>query len=115
MLKIRIRKGDTVIIISGNEKGKKGKVLKIFPKKEKVIVEKINFIKKHLKKGHPQAPQGGIIEKESPVNLSKVMLFCLKCNNPTRISHRELPGTRETGGGKRVRVCKKCNEIIDKV
>ena len=108
-MKIHVRKGDTVIVISGDEKGKKGKVLKVFPQKNRLIIEKVNFIKRHLRKGHPQAPQGGIIEKEAPVNSSKIMLFCLKCNNPTKIGHKEL------SDGRNVRVCKKCNEIVDKV
>lgn len=109
MNKLHVKKSDTVVLISGNEKGKKGRILKVFPKEMRVIVEGMNFVKRHLKKGHPKAQQGGIIQKESPVHISRVMLFCVKCNNPTRISYRIL------AEGEKVRVCKKCNEIIDKI
>ena len=104
-----IKKNDTVKIISGEDAGKTGKVLKVFPVEQRIIVEKVNFIKRHLKKGHPQAQQGGIVEKESPIHMSNAMLFCVKCNKTTRV------GIKELADKKKVRVCKHCKEIIDKV
>lgn len=103
---LRIKKEDTVLVISGKEKGKKGRVLSVLPSKEGVIVEKINLIKRHMKPNRKYT-QGGIIEKEAPIHISNVMLVCPKCNKPTRIGNRLLES------GKKVRVCKKCQEVID--
>lgn len=103
---LRVKKGDTVIVLSGKDKGKTGRVLSVIPKEERVIVEKINMIKKHMKP-NKQHPQGGIIEKEGPIHISKVMLICPKCNKPTRIGNKILED------GKKVRVCKKCKEVMD--
>lgn len=104
--KCNVKKNDQVTVISGKEKGKTGKVLKVFPKKESVLIEKINFVKRHTRPSS-QHRQGGIIEKESPVHLSKVMVVCAKCNAPVKT------GTKLLEDGKRVRFCKKCSEIID--
>ncbi|UCG78677.1 MAG: 50S ribosomal protein L24 [Nitrospirota bacterium] len=101
-----IRKEDTVMILSGKEKGKQGRVLSVLNKKDMVLVEKINMIKKHMRPNKTYT-QGGIIEKEGPVHVSKVMLICPRCNKPTRISNVSLEG------GKKVRGCKKCKEVID--
>jgi large subunit ribosomal protein L24 len=109
MAKFYIKRNDLVKVISGDDKGKTGRVLKVFPKEARIIVEKVNLIKRHLRKGHPSAPQGGIIEKEAPIHISNVMLVCTKCNKPTRVAKVEL------SDGSKVRKCKKCNEIIDKV
>lgn len=106
---MHIKKNDVVKVISGEYTGKTGKVLKVFPKENRVIVEGVNFIKRHLKKGHPQAQQGGIVQKESPVQASNLMLLCTKCNKTTRVAMQELADK------KKVRVCKHCKEIIDKV
>lgn len=103
---LRVKKEDTVLVISGKEKGKKGRVLSVLPSKEGVIIEKINIIKRHMKPNRKYT-QGGIIEKEAPVHISNVMLICPKCNKPTRIGNRLLES------GKKVRVCKKCQEVID--
>ena len=104
--KCNVKKNDQVKVIAGKEKGKTGKVLKVFPKKESVLIEKINFVKRHTRPSS-QHRQGGIIEKESPINLSKVMVICAKCNAPVKT------GTKLLEDGKRVRFCKKCSEIID--
>ena len=101
-----IKKNDTVIVITGKEKGKKGRVLSLMLSKGKIIVEKINVIKRHMKPSKKYS-QGGIIEKEAPVQISNLMLVCPKCSKPTRISNVIL------NDGKKARVCKKCKEMID--
>jgi large subunit ribosomal protein L24 len=105
-MKIRIKKDDKVKILTGKDKGKIGKVLKIIRKKNHAVVENINVVKAHQKpsKGNPQ---GGIVEKPMPVYVSNIMLMCNHCVKPTRI------GIKQVEDGKRVRVCKKCNEQID--
>ncbi len=105
--KTNIKKGDTVIVITGKEKGKQGKVLEIIYKKGQIVVERINMVKKAVRPNQ-QMQQGGIIEIEAPLNISNVNLVCPKCNQKTKVTRKEV-------NGKRVRVCKKCNEIIDKV
>ncbi len=102
--KMRIKKGDTVIVLSGKYKGVKGKVLKSFPKTQRVIVEKVNFIKKHTRPTQ-QSPQGGIIEKEAAINVSNVKLFNEKINDVTRAVYKVV-------GDSRVRVCKKTGDEI---
>jgi len=102
--KMRVKKGDTVIVISGKYKGVKGKVLKAFPKEQRVIVERVNFIKKHTRPTQ-QNPQGGIIEKEATIHVSNVMLFNEKINDVTRAVHKVI-------GDSRVRVCKKTGDEI---
>lgn len=99
------KKGDTVEVIAGKDKFKRGKVLEVKSKEQLVIVEGINRVKKHMRP-NPQFPTGGIVVREAPLHWSKVMLVCPHCNRPTRI------GTRVLSEGK-VRVCKKCGEIID--
>lgn len=101
-----IKKDDTVLVISGDEKGKRGRVLTVYPKKQKVLVEKLNVIKRHMKPSKKYA-QGGIIEKEAPIHRSKVMLVCSKCNKPTRIGQKILKS------GSKVRTCNKCREVLD--
>ncbi len=101
-----IKKDDTVLIISGDEKGKRGRVITVYPKKQKVLVEKLNVIKRHMKPSKKYA-QGGIIEKEAPIHRSKVMLVCSKCNKPTRI------GLKILESGSKVRTCNKCREVLD--
>ena len=103
---IQIKKDDKVKVITGKDKGKIGKVLKIERKKNRVLVENINVVKRHTRPS-AQNRQGGIVESESPVPWSNVMLLCSKCLNPARIQMRRLDD------GKKVRTCRKCNEIID--
>lgn len=103
---MKIRKNDTVLVIAGKDKNKKGKVRFAYPAKGKVLVEGVNFIKKHTRaKG--QVRQAGIIEREAPVNVSRVMLLCSKCNHPVRVGYRTLDDRR------RVRFCHACGEVID--
>lgn len=101
-----IKKDDVVKVIAGKEKGKTGKVLKVLGKKNRVIIEKINFVKRHARPS-AQHRQGGIIEKEAPVHTSNVMLLCSKCNRPVRLGRKLLEDA------KKVRVCKACGEVID--
>jgi len=103
----RIKKNDIVKVIAGNSKGKQGKILKILKEKNRAIVEKVNMIKKHTKPSQTNQV-GGIVEKEGSINLSNLILVCPNCNVPTRVNFKTLED------GKKVRVCKKCSEIIDK-
>lgn len=98
--KVHVRKGDTVMVITGKDAGKKGKVLQVLPKANRVVVEQVNIVKRHTKPTKA-LPQGGIVEKEAPVNSSNVMLYCTECNSVTRRS------IKITEQGK-LRVCKKC-------
>jgi large subunit ribosomal protein L24 len=104
--KCRIKKDDKVKVITGKEKGKMGKVLRVLRDKERVIIENVNFVKRHTKPGG-QTRQGGIIEKEASIHWSNVMLICSKCINPVRVKMQRLED------GKMVRVCRKCGEIVD--
>ncbi len=103
----KIHKDDTVRVISGKERGKTGKVLRVDLKKDRALVEKLNFVKRHLRPGHPSAPQGGIIEREAPINLSNLMLVCSKCNKAMR------PKIQRLETDTRVRVCSACGEQLD--
>jgi large subunit ribosomal protein L24 len=105
-LKLKIKKGDTVILLSGKDRGKKGKVLEVMTKDDSVIVERVNVVKRHMKP--TRTFQGGIIEKAVPVRISKVMLVCPRCSEPSRTRSAELEG-------KKVRACASCGEIVDKV
>ena len=105
LTKLHVKKGDTVLVLSGKDKGKQGKVIQSLPKKAKVVVEGVNKIKRHTKPNQ-SAPQGGILVKEAPLFAAKVMLVCPACNKATRVAHKEV-------NGKSVRACKKCGEVID--
>jgi large subunit ribosomal protein L24 len=104
---MHIKKKDKVQVITGNHKGSVGEVLKVFPETGRLIIEKVNLIKKHTRQGRSGgAPQGGIIEVEAPVHASNVKLVCPKCKKAART------GTSVLGDGTRVRVCKACNEML---
>jgi large subunit ribosomal protein L24 len=103
---MKIRKDDIVVITAGKDSGKKGKVRRAWPDEERVIVEGANMIKRHSR-ARRAARQAGIIELEAPIHVSNVMLVCSKCGKPTRVGFRFL------ADGKRVRVCKSCQEVID--
>jgi large subunit ribosomal protein L24 len=107
---MNVRKNDNVMVISGNDRGKTGKVLKVFPKKQRVIVEGINVRKRHTKPNQTN-PQGGIIEKESPVHISNVMLIDPKTNEATRLGSQVILDEK-TGKKKRARVSKVSGEMI---
>ena len=105
MNKMSIKKNDTVIVLSGKDKGKQGKVLEAMPADRKVIVEGINMVTRHTKP-RKQGEQGGILQKEAPIYACKVQKVCPKCNKPTRPAHKLL------ADGKKVCVCKKCGAEI---
>jgi large subunit ribosomal protein L24 len=102
----KIRKNDEVLVLVGRDRGKKGKVLIAAPDKDRLIVEGINMIKRHMRPTRT-VRQAGIVEKEAPIHVSDVQLICKKCNKPARVGFRSLEG------GSKVRVCKKCHEVID--
>jgi large subunit ribosomal protein L24 len=104
--KFRIKRGDTVQVIQGKEAGKKGKVLHVLETKERVMVERVNFIKRHVRPSK-KLPQGGVIEREASMHISNVQLVCPSCGQPARV------GVRKDGDDK-VRYCKKCNVQFDK-
>jgi large subunit ribosomal protein L24 len=103
----RLVKGDTVLVVTGNDAGKTGKVLKTFPGKDRVLVEGVNFMKRHTRPTQKN-PQGGIMEREAAINASNAMLYCTKCGRGTRVRHQEL------SDGTKVRACTHCAEVIEK-
>ncbi|MBI3769377.1 MAG: 50S ribosomal protein L24 [Deltaproteobacteria bacterium] len=103
----KIRKNDTVMVVAGRERGKTGKVLRVIREKNRVVIERLNMVKRHQKARGAQAP-GGVLEKEASIDLSNVMLMCERCNAPVRIGGRRL----EDGTG--TRVCRRCGEVIDR-
>ncbi len=111
--KVKIKKGDNVLVIAGKDKGKKGKVEKVIIKKGKLIVGGINILKKHTKPSTKNR-QGGIIEFAAPINISNVMLLCGACNKPTKIKHKVLDkGSKDNNKNQqKIRICQKCNEGI---
>ena len=104
MFKLNLKKGDTVVVLSGKDKGKQGKIIQALPKKAQVVVEDVNKVKRHTKPSL-KAPQGGIIQKEMPLNVCKVQLICPACNKPTRVAHKLVDG-------KNLRACKHCGEVF---
>jgi large subunit ribosomal protein L24 len=107
MEKTKIKKGDTVMVIAGRERGKTGKVLSLRHDAGKVVVEKLNIIKRHTKPSQ-KVRQGGILEREAPVAISNVMFFCGNCQKPVRL------GIKTLDDGRRLRFCKKCKDVIEK-
>lgn len=101
-----IKKGDTVLVLSGKDKGKQGKVVEAMPKKDKVVVEGINEVKRHTKPNGAN-PEGGIITKPAPITASKLQVVCPACKKATRVKMVQV-------AGKNVRACKRCGEVIDK-
>ena len=105
MNKLHVKKDDTVVVLSGKDKGKQGKVLEVSPKEQKVIVDHINMVTKHVKPRKMGDP-GGIVKAEGAMYACKVQLVCPKCNKPTRVGYKVL------ADGSKVRVCKKCGETF---
>lgn len=103
---MKIRRDDNVMLIAGKDRGKSGKVRRVFPKTQRVVVEGLNMIKRHSR-ARRGTRQAGIIELEAPIHSSNVMLVCNKCDKPTRI------GVRFLADGRRVRICRSCQEVID--
>lgn len=103
---MNIKKGDTVVVIAGKDNGKKGKVLEVSPKTNRVVVEDVNVLAKH-KKPRSAQDKGGIIKSEHPIDASNVMVVCSACGKATRVAHKDVDG-------KNARVCKKCGASLDK-
>ena len=101
-----IRKGDTVVVLSGADSGKSGRVIAVFPKKGTVLVERVRLVKRHTKPGKMNR-QGGIVQMENPVSVANLMLFCLKCEKGVRIGMKMLEG------GARMRVCRACGQEVE--
>jgi len=107
-LQTPIRKNDNVIVIGGKDRGKRGRVLKVLPARNRVIVEGVNFINRHTKPNPGRNVKGGIVKREASLHASNVQLVCPECGNPTRIGHRLL------GDGRKVRICRRCEGVVDK-
>ena len=103
---MQVRKNDSVMVIAGKERGKTGKVLRVLPDKDAVIIERVNLVKRHSKPRGPQQP-GGIVEKEAPIRASNLMIMCDKCNAPVRVGRKLL------ADGKKIRICRRCAEALD--
>lgn len=108
MDKILLKKNDVVIVHSGKDKGKTGKILKVIPEKKRVVVEKINFIKEFIKRDQSRNIQGGIMEKEAPIHISNLMLYCSDCGQGAKIRNKRLED------GSKIRVCAKCEASLEK-
>ena len=104
--KLHVKKDDLVMVIAGKEKGKTGKVIRVLPEKQRVLVEHLNVVKRHTRPTQANA-EGGIIEKEAPIALSNVQLVCSGCSKPART------GIKVLEDGSKARFCKKCNEIVN--
>jgi len=104
----RLRKNDQVVVIAGRDRGKRGKVLRIFPERNRAIVERINMIKRHTRPNPQQNIKGGLVEREGSINVSNLMVVCSECDRPTRPRHKLL------NDGRKVRVCHQCEGVIDK-
>ena len=105
---LRIRKNDQVVVIAGRDRGKRGKVLRVFPSRNRVIVERINMIKRHTRPNPQQNIKGGLIEREASIEVSNLMIVCGECDRPTRLRHKRL------NDGRKVRICHQCEGVIDK-
>ena len=108
MIKLNLKKDDIVQVIAGKEKGKKGKVMALFPEQGRLQIEKLNIFKRHVK-ADQKNNQGGIVEREGKINVTNVLLVCDRCGKGVRVKRKKLED------GKRVRVCCACGEVIDKV
>jgi len=107
-LQTPIRKNDNVVVTSGKDRGKRGRVLRVLPARNRLVVEGVNFVKKHTKPNPSQNVKGGIMEREAPLHASNVQLVCPECGAPTRVGRRLLED------GRKVRICRKCEGVVDK-
>jgi large subunit ribosomal protein L24 len=103
-----IRRNDNVVVVTGKDRGKRGRVLKVLPEKNRLVVEGVNFIKRHTKPNPQRQIKGGVMEREASLHASNVQLVCPECGKPTRIGRRIL------GDGRKVRICRKCEGVVDK-
>ena len=107
-LQTPVRKNDNVVVVAGKDRGKRGRVLRVVPDKNRVVVEGVNFIKKHTRPNPQANVKGGIVEREAALHASNVQIICPECGAPTRIGRQLL------GDGRKVRVCRKCDGAVDK-
>ncbi len=107
MPKVHIKKNDLVLVLTGKDRGKTGKVLKVLPNDGRAIIEGLNFVQKHTRPNPQRNIKGGILPKESPIHLSNLMVVCKRCNKHARV------GISHMQDGRKVRVCKNCNELLD--
>jgi len=107
MNKVLFKKNDVVVVISGKDKGKTGKILKVLPEKNRVIVEKVNFIKEFIRRDQSRNIQGGVMEKEAPIHVSNLMLYCSECGRGIRIKKKRLEN------GSNIRMCSRCESTIE--
>ena len=103
-----IRKNDTVVVVTGKDRDKRGRVLKLVPDKNRVIVEGVNIIKRHTKPNPQRQVKGGVVEREASLHASNVQIVCPQCGKPTRVGRQVL------GDGRKVRICRKCNGVVDR-
>jgi large subunit ribosomal protein L24 len=103
-----IRRNDNVIVITGKDRGKRGRVLKVVPSTNRLVVEGVNFIKRHTKPNPQRQVKGGVVEREAALHASNVQLVCPECGKPTRLGRKIL------GDGRKVRICRKCEGVVDK-
>jgi large subunit ribosomal protein L24 len=103
-----IRKNDNVMVVTGKDRGKRGRVLKVVPDKNRVVVEGVNLIKRHTKPNPQRGVKGGLVEREAALHASNVQLVCPECGRATRLGRRVL------GDGRKVRICRKCEGVVDK-
>ncbi len=104
----RIRRNDSVIVTTGKDRGKKGRVLKVLPGKNRLVVEGANFVSRHTRPNPSRNVKGGIVKREAPLAAANVQLLCPECGRQTRVGHRLL------GDGRKVRICRKCEGVVDK-
>jgi large subunit ribosomal protein L24 len=107
-LQTPVRKNDNVLVIAGKDRGKRGRVLKVLPDRNRVVVEGVNFVKRHTRPNPQRNIKGGVVERESSLHASNVQIVCPECGAPTRVGHQLL------GDGRKVRVCRKCDGAVDK-
>jgi large subunit ribosomal protein L24 len=105
---VSLRKNDNVVVIAGRDRGKRGRVLRVIPDKGRVVVEGVNFIKRHTRPNPQKNVKGGIVEREAPLAAANVQIVCPECSSPTRIGKKVLDD------GRRVRMCRKCKGVVDK-
>ena len=103
-----IRRNDNVVVVTGKDRGKRGRVLKVLPEKNRVVIEGINFVKRHTRPNPQRQIRGGVVEREAPLHASNVQIVCPECGTPTRVGRRILED------GRKVRICRKCEGVVDK-
>ena len=103
-----IRRNDNVVVITGKDRGKRGRVLKVVPSTNRLVVEGVNFIKRHTKPNPQRQVKGGVVEREAPLHASNVQIVCPECSKPTRLGRKIL------ADGRKVRICRKCEGVVDK-